>query len=105
ESTAVELVAVPELDGGHDLIARVLVGHAVHRREHDVGVPADGGLDRAGGEVLAVDSEPVRGSTREVEEAILVDVPEVTRPVPAAPERRVGGFRVVVIALEGAGPG
>src|SRR3954447_18183473 len=61
---------------------------------------ADGGLDRAGGEVLTVDAQPVRRASREEQEALVVDVAEVARPVPAAPQRRLGRFGVVVVALE-----
>ena len=53
----------------HHLVADLGRRHRVHRGEHDVGVARDDLLDRRGGEVLAVDAQPVGVAAREVEEA------------------------------------
>ena len=85
---------------GHHLVAGLVVGHAVHGREHDAGRVPQRLLDRAGGEVLAVDADPVGVATGEVEVAVGVLVAEVAGPVPAEARRRRGRVGVVVVALE-----
>ena len=100
ERGRVEGRAVAQHQTGHHLVAGLVVGHAVHRREHDVGMRAQRLLDRPGREVLAVDADPVGVATREVEVAVGVEVPEVARPVPAEAGRLLVRLRVVVVALE-----
>jgi hypothetical protein len=64
----------------------------------------DDPLDRCRGEVLAVDTDPVGVAPREVEDTVVVAVPEVPRPEPSvAGPLRVGGV-VVVVALEARDP-
>ena len=65
------------------VVADVGVGHGVDRREGDVGMPGQDPLDRAGGEVLPVDPQPVAVAPGEVEEARVVAVAEVAGPVHA----------------------
>src|SRR5205085_6383228 len=56
-------------------------------------------------EVLAVHAQPVAGTAREPEVAVLVAVAEVARPVPAVADTLGIGLGVVVVALEAAGAG
>ena len=69
--------AVAQHEPRHHLVAGLVVGHAVDRGEHHVGVARERGLDRAGREVLAVDADPVGVAPREVEVAVVVEVAEV----------------------------
>ena len=66
----VEHGAVAQDQRDHHLVAGLLVGHAVDRGHHHVGMTGDGRLDRPGGEVLAVDADPLGGASREVEVAV-----------------------------------
>ena len=61
-------------------------------------------LDGRGGEVLAVDAQPVARPPGEVEEAGVVAVAEVAGPVPAVAGALGVGLGVVVVALEAGGP-
>ena len=85
---------------GHHLVAGDRVGHAVDRDRGDVGMAAEDALDRRGREVLAVDADPVGGAAGEVEDAVVVAVAEVARPVPAVATALGGRLGVVVVALE-----
>src|SRR5207237_9118494 len=57
-----------------------------------------------GGEVLAVDAQPVRGAPREVEPPVLVPVGQVARPVPAVAQPGPVRLLVVVVALKDPAP-
>ena len=100
ERVAVELGAGDELDRHHHPVADGIVGHGVHREAAHVGVAGDDRLDRRGGEVLAVDAQPLVRPAGEVEPAVGVAVGEVARPVPAVAEARLGRLLVLVVALE-----
>ena len=76
-------------DRGHHLVADDLVGDRVDRDLADPGVPSEDALDGGGGEVLAVDPQPVVAPAGEVEEPLGVAIAEVAGPVPAV----AGGFR------------
>ena len=56
--------ALPELEGDHDPVADGIVRHRVHRHRAHVGMAGDDRLDRRGGEVLAVDAQPLVGRGR-----------------------------------------
>ena len=101
EVHGVEFGTVPQHNGHHDLITRVRVGYAVDRGQQDVGVTADDGFDRSGGKVLAVHPEPIGRTPCEEDPSVVVDVPEVTAPVPAVTRGRTHGLFVPVVALEG----
>ena len=100
EPERIELDAIAEHQPRHDLVARLVVGHAVDRGEHNIGMESDGFLDRTRGEVLTVDADPIGLPAREVEVPVGVDVAEVAGPVPAVAGGLLGGRRVVVVALE-----
>ena len=89
-----------DLERHHHLVAGAAVGHRVHGHAVDRLVALQDPLDRCGGEVLAVDPEPVAGPAGEVEDAVLVPVPEVAGPVPAVAGALGLGLGVVVVALE-----
>ncbi len=91
--------------GGHHLVADDRVGHGVDRGQHHVGVALEDLLDRGGGEVLAVDPQPVVVPAPEVEEVVLVPVGEVPGPVPAVAHPGRLGLGVAPVALEPGRPG
>src|ERR1700688_4123478 len=82
EAVGVEGGAGAQFHRGHDLVAGAGIGHGVHGGRGDVGVALDHPLDRRGGEVLRVDSQPVTAPTPKVEVPEFVAVAEVTGPVP-----------------------
>ena len=100
EPRRVEVGAGPEQQGGHHLVAHPGVGHGVDGGQHHVGVAGEDGLDRGGGEVLAVHPEPVVVAAGEVEEVVGVPVAEVTGPVPAVADPGGVGVVVAPVALE-----
>ncbi len=102
EPGAVE-AAGPGHDRGHDLVAHHLVGHGVDGHLADVGVAGQDALDRRGGEVLAVDPQPLEAPAGEVDEAVGVEVGEVAGPVDAVPDPLPVGLVVGVVALEAGG--
>ena len=105
KSSGSKLVPSLGYEGGHHLVAGEDVGNPVDRSEEDVGMAGDHRVDRTGGEVLAVDPQPVGGAAREVDPAVGIDVTEVAAPVPAAARRRSHGLFVLVVALERADTG
>ena len=74
----------------HHPVADRIVGHGVDRDRAHVGVAGDDRLDRAGGEVLAVDPQPVVRPAGEEQPAVGVAVGEVARPVGAVAEALAG---------------
>ena len=84
ERNRVEGNVCGELEGRHHPVPDWVVGHRVHGDRPDTREAADDGLDRRGGEVLAVDSEPFVRASGEVQPPVGVAVSEIPRPVPAA---------------------
>ncbi len=74
----------------HHLIAGLVVGHAVDRGQHHARRVPQRLLDRTGGEVLAVDPNPVGRAAREVQVALVV---LVTRGRPTSTSRCVSSSR------------
>ena len=64
-----------------------VVGHRVDGQGANVGMAADDALDRRGGEVLAVDAQPLVRPSGEVQPTVGVPVGEVTGPVPPSWKR------------------
>ena len=86
-----------------DAVTNRIVGHRVHGHRSNVGVTTDDRLDRRSCEVLAVHPQPFVAAAGEVEPAVAISVGEVARPVPAVAEPGLGGFFILVVALEPAG--
>ena len=83
----VERGAVVELDRDHHPVAdRDRRARRTPRADRTSGWRGDDRLDRRGGEVLAVDAQPLVRPAGEVEPAVGVAVGEVARPVPAVAE-------------------
>jgi len=76
------------------------IGHAEDRDCRDAGCTRQDALDRRGREVLAVDADPIRSATREIEDAVRVAISEVARPVPTLAPAFGFGFRIAVVPLE-----
>ena len=89
-----------DLEGGHDLVSDVLVGDGEDGGQDDVWMPAEDALDRGGGEVLAVDPDPVVIPPGEVQEPRRVPVGEVAGPVPTIAESGLHGAIIGPVALE-----
>ena len=104
EGVGIEVLPRDRLEGHHDLVARARrgVGDGVDGGHRQVGMARDDRLDRAGGEVLRIDAQPVSRPAGEVEEPVGVDVAEVPRPVPAAAQALLLGVVAPVVALEAA---
>src|SRR5260370_20255194 len=87
--------ARPQLQRGHDAVADVRVGHRVHGRQHHVGPAGEDALDGRGGEVPAVDPQPIVVATGEEEVALLGAIGEVSGPVGPVVDARRGGLVLV----------
>ncbi len=76
------------------------IGHGVHRGGRHAVEARQDALDGRGGEVLAVDAQPVGGATGEPEEPLVVAICQIAAPVPAVARPLGEGFVVAVVALE-----
>ena len=84
----VERVDVVDLDRDHHPVADRIVGHGVHRGRAHRRMAQHDPLDRRGGEVLAVDAQPLVRATGEEEPPVGVAVREIAGPVDAAADLR-----------------
>src|SRR5260370_8169997 len=88
------------LQSDQPLVAGLFGGHGINRVEDDTRIARDDALDRSGGEVLAVDAQPLVVAAGEVEPAVRVAGAEIARPIPTLAAALCVGFFVLVLPLE-----
>src|SRR5258705_12133783 len=81
----VELHTVARLHQRIRHLAQVVVGHADHQARHDVGMCGQRSFDFRGIDVAATNGEHADTLVGEIQEAIGIEVTEVTQGIPAVP--------------------